>query len=91
MYTCIEIILMNEHLGNPIVFQCDSDEIEDAKAFAKSYRQKNGYSYKKDSHVFSIKDIVLRERTYTGHVIKDTPYKDMFTANSQTEGSEVEQ
>ncbi len=65
MNTCIEIILINEHLGNPTVFQCDSDEIEEAKLFAKNYKQKNGFSYKKESHIFSVKDIVLRERTYT--------------------------
>ena len=48
----------------------------------EKYVKKNGFTIADGKNIFTIADVVLRERESTGKVITETPYREIFNTVS---------
>jgi len=76
------------HRPNVILFY-DEDR-EEAIKFLKQYRQQYGYSIKDRMGTFTVADLILREKTYTGDTISDMSYAEIFDINGNRTERTVE-
>lgn len=78
--TIIYDVIAKRHRGSSrpnVVLFYDHDR-EKAIKFMGNYRIKNGYSVRDSDGVFTIADIILRERYSTGEVISEKLYREIF-------------
>lgn len=80
--TIIYDVIAKRHSGNsrPDVCLFYDEDREKSIEFMKKYAKKKGFVIEDKDGVFTIADIILRERESTGKKLSDTSYRELFDA-----------
>ena len=71
-----EAIAKRQPYKPDVVLFYDEDRKQTIK-FLHQYRRQHGYSVKDSMGTFTVRDLILRERTTTGEIISEVPYREL--------------